>query len=303
MTFSQRPPKTALALSLLGIEGENTYIPGHSRDAWGWIYWLVKRPAWRLRNLFTKCNDPPTRGHFYNRKQTHKPWQCQQPETALRLDPGQQVTVYHWKDIFTLMYILIGPFLSFSYSQNVCSKLFVDERICCRLQNSKPEYLNINHVISNKHSWLDKRAVRVAQWQDRFSKLTSAPLTSEVVCLIPGQTHSSCDREGDSLGQRRFSPGAPFYSYITLQIAQYRANNVLSWRSALNWTTVTWRMHDLESSAMTEMDQQTRAKATHFFPCHDSGKLEAAEDPKGFQIFVSCIMETLEASTGILPFI
>jgi hypothetical protein len=32
-------------------------------------------------------------------------------------------------------------------------------------------------------------------------------------------TRSSCDREGDSLWQRRFSPGAPVSSYITLQIA------------------------------------------------------------------------------------
>jgi hypothetical protein len=31
----------------------------------------------------------------------------------------------------------------------------------------------------------------------RCSKLTSAPVTSEVVGSIPGQTHSSCDREGD----------------------------------------------------------------------------------------------------------
>jgi hypothetical protein len=31
------------------------------------------------------------------------------------------------------------------------------------------------------------------------SKLTSAPVTSEFVGSIHGQTHSSCDREGDSL--------------------------------------------------------------------------------------------------------
>jgi hypothetical protein len=34
----------------------------------------------------------------------------------------------------------------------------------------------------------------------RCSKLTSVPVASEVVGSIPGQTHSSCDIEGDSLG-------------------------------------------------------------------------------------------------------
>jgi hypothetical protein len=44
---------------------------------------------------------------------------------------------------------------------------------------------------------------------------------SQVVGSITGQTHSSCNREGDSLGQRRFPSGSPVSSYITLQIAQY----------------------------------------------------------------------------------
>jgi hypothetical protein len=66
----------------------------------------------------------------------------------------------------------------------------------------------------------------LSEW--RCSKLTSAPVTSEVVGSIPGHVHSSCDREGESLRQRRFPPGAPVSSYITSQIAQYhRVNNVL----------------------------------------------------------------------------
>jgi hypothetical protein len=74
-----------------------------------------------------------------------------------------------------------------------------------------------------------QNAVRVAQWYDRCSKLTSAPVTSEVVGSIPGQTHSSCDREGDSLRQRRFPPGAPVSSYMHYKSPNivYRANNVL----------------------------------------------------------------------------
>jgi hypothetical protein len=47
----------------------------------------------------------------------------------------------------------------------------------------------------------------LSEWQDRCSKLTSAPVTSEAVGAIPGQIHSSCDREGDSLRQCRFPPG------------------------------------------------------------------------------------------------
>jgi hypothetical protein len=39
-------------------------------------------------------------------------------------------------------------------------------------------------------------------------------ITSEVVGSIPGQTHSSCDGEGDSLRQRRFPPRAPVSSYM-----------------------------------------------------------------------------------------
>jgi hypothetical protein len=59
--------------------------------------------------------------------------------------------------------------------------------------------------------------------------LTSAPVTSEFVGSIPGQTHSSCDRVGDSLGQRRFPPGAPVSCYIHYKSPNivYRANNVL----------------------------------------------------------------------------
>jgi hypothetical protein len=46
---------------------------------------------------------------------------------------------------------------------------------------------------------------------------------------IPGQTHSSCDRVGDSLWQRRFPPGAPVSSYIHYKSPNIclRANNVL----------------------------------------------------------------------------
>jgi hypothetical protein len=44
-------------------------------------------------------------------------------------------------------------------------------------------------------------AVRVTQWYDRFSTLTSAErlVTSEVMGSIPSQTHSSCDRERTTL--------------------------------------------------------------------------------------------------------
>jgi hypothetical protein len=57
------------------------------------------------------------------------------------------------------------------------------------------------------------RAVRVAQWQDRCSKLTSAPVTSEVVGSIPG--HVS-DREpratlSDSVGFLRGLRFPPTY--------------------------------------------------------------------------------------------
>jgi hypothetical protein len=73
------------------------------------------------------------------------------------------------------------------------------------------------------------RAVRVSQWYDRCSKLTSAPVTSEVVGSIPGQTRSSCDREGDSLWQRRFPPGTPVSSYMHYKSPNivYGVNNVL----------------------------------------------------------------------------
>jgi hypothetical protein len=59
--------------------------------------------------------------------------------------------------------------------------------------------------------------------------VTSVPVTSEVVGSIPSQTNSSCDREGDSLRQRKFSPGAPVSSYIHYKSPNivYRANNVL----------------------------------------------------------------------------
>jgi hypothetical protein len=63
-------------------------------------------------------------------------------------------------------------------------------------------------------------AVRVVQWS-MFEINIRACHLSVVVSSIPGQTHSSCDREGDSLWQRRFPPVAPVSSYITLQIAQY----------------------------------------------------------------------------------
>jgi hypothetical protein len=67
---------------------------------------------------------------------------------------------------------------------------------------------------------------------DRCSKLISAPITSEVVGSIPGQTHSLYDREGDSNWQCRFPPGAPVSSYI-----HYKSPNIVygaSWRSSLN---------------------------------------------------------------------
>jgi hypothetical protein len=61
------------------------------------------------------------------------------------------------------------------------------------------------------------------------NELTSSPVTSEVVGSIPGQTHSSWDREGDSLWQRMCPPRAPVSSYIHYKspCIVYRANNVL----------------------------------------------------------------------------
>jgi hypothetical protein len=51
----------------------------------------------------------------------------------------------------------------------------------------------------------------------------------EVVGSIPGQTHSICDREVDSLRQRRFPTGDPVSSYIHYKLPNivYGANNVL----------------------------------------------------------------------------
>jgi hypothetical protein len=66
-------------------------------------------------------------------------------------------------------------------------------------------------------------AARWAQCQDRCSKLTSAPVTSEVVGSIPSQTHSICDREGDSLLQRRFPPGLWFPPML-----HYKSPNIVN---------------------------------------------------------------------------
>ena len=65
--------------------------------------------------------------------------------------------------------------------------------------------------------------------------------------LDPGH---SCDKEGDSLRQRRFPPGAPVSSYITLQFAHMlsiRANNEHSCSRALDsiyikkkWENLQW---------------------------------------------------------------
>jgi hypothetical protein len=65
--------------------------------------------------------------------------------------------------------------------------------------------------------------------QDRCSKLASPPVTSEVMCSITGQAHSSCDAEGDSLWQRKFPPGAPVSSHMHYKSPNivYGANNVL----------------------------------------------------------------------------
>jgi hypothetical protein len=77
---------------------------------------------------------------------------------------------------------------------------------------------------------LVNRAVRVAQWKvqcwsplrsqdlvrpvlhviERVTLFDSIGFLHEVPGLNPGQTCSSCDREGDSLWQRRFSPGLRF---------------------------------------------------------------------------------------------
>jgi hypothetical protein len=55
--------------------------------------------------------------------------------------------------------------------------------------------------------------------------LLQSTVASEVVGSIPGQTHSSCDKEGDSLRQRRFPPGLRFPCKSTNIV--HRANNVL----------------------------------------------------------------------------
>jgi hypothetical protein len=87
---------------------------------------------------------------------------------------------------------------------------------------------------------------RLSEWCSGTCKinartLTSAPVTSEVG-LIPGQTHSSCDREGDSLGhwQRRFPPGLQFPpTYITNPPILSIELIMSYWHSALNSTNST----------------------------------------------------------------
>lgn len=43
---------------------------------------------------------------------------------------------------------------------------------------------------------------------------TPALVTSDILVSIPGHAQYLCDREGDSLQQRRYSPVAPVSSYI-----------------------------------------------------------------------------------------
>jgi hypothetical protein len=59
---------------------------------------------------------------------------------------------------------------------------------------------------------------------------------SEVVGSSPGQSHSSCDREGDSLWQRRFPSGAPVSIGGSGFLLHPLPNSVYwaSWRPALN---------------------------------------------------------------------
>jgi hypothetical protein len=54
-------------------------------------------------------------------------------------------------------------------------------------------------------------------------------VSSEVVGSIPDQTHSSCDREGDSLWQRMFPPGLwfPPTLHYKLHNIVYRANKIV----------------------------------------------------------------------------
>jgi hypothetical protein len=69
---------------------------------------------------------------------------------------------------------------------------------------------------------------RVAQGQDRCSEINiSTCRLSEVVGLIPGQTHSSCDGESECLCQHRFPPGTPVSSNIDYKLPNivYGANN------------------------------------------------------------------------------
>ena len=69
-------------------------------------------------------------------------------------------------------------------------------------------------------------AVGVAQWKHQCL----SPLRSRVRFLVsPGTKVYSCDREGDSVRQRRFPPGSLVSSYFTLQLPNsvYRANYVL----------------------------------------------------------------------------
>ena len=58
---------------------------------------------------------------------------------------------------------------------------------------------------------------------------TSTPVTSEVPGSIPSRSRASCDRVGDSLWQRRFTPGAPVSSYRATKSPNivHRANDVL----------------------------------------------------------------------------
>jgi hypothetical protein len=97
---------------------------------------------------------------------------------------------------------------------------------------------------------------RVAQWQDRCSKLTSASFTSEVVGSIPGQTHSSYDGEGDFRRQRRFLLGGSGFllhyttNYPMLSIEQIMSLLTLSSQFNIFLTAVAVAKHAFLSFAM-----------------------------------------------------
>jgi hypothetical protein len=89
---------------------------------------------------------------------------------------------------------------------------------------STPTSLEQTDLGTKKYPFSLPSSVRVAQW---WKHRMTVPLRSQVRY---SQSHSSCDRDGNSLWQHGFSPGALVSSYIILHYKSpnivYGANNV-----------------------------------------------------------------------------